>query len=327
MDLKLFALGESRTFGERIARELGLSLAAHEEREFEDGEHKARPLESVRGADVFVIHSLHGESAHSVDDKLCRLLFFIGALRDAGAFRLTALVPYLCYARKERRTRARDPVTTRYLAALFEAVGVDCVVALDVHDLAAFQNAFRCRSEHLVARPLFIEHFAGPLRDADVVVVSPDPGGFKRADAFRRSLAVALGRPDVPLGFMEKRRSGGEVSGTSLFAEVAGRTVIIVDDLVSTGGTLQRAARAAREAGARAVHAAATHGLFTGGAEALFSESALASIVTTDSVEVRDVPPADAPVPLVRLSTARLFAEAVRRLHDGGSMSELAGLE
>ena len=148
-ELMLFALGASREFGARVAAALDMPLAAHEERAFEDGEHKWRPLVSVRGRDVFVVHSLYGDDAESANDKLCRLLFFIGALKDAAAARVTALVPYLCYARKDRKTKPRDPVTTRYLAALFEAVGTDGIVTLDVHNLAAYQNAFRCRTEHL----------------------------------------------------------------------------------------------------------------------------------------------------------------------------------
>jgi ribose-phosphate pyrophosphokinase len=153
--LALFSLRAGQAYAERVAAHLGVPLAPHEEREFEWGQHKARPLESVRGKDVYVVESLHGDVGQSVNDKLCRLLFFLGALRDAAAARVTAVVPFLCYARKERKTKPRDPVTTRYVAALFEAVGVDRVVTLEVHDLAAFQNAFRCRTEHLDARRTF----------------------------------------------------------------------------------------------------------------------------------------------------------------------------
>ena len=119
--LCLFALEASHELGAAIAAALGQPLAAHEERDFEDGEHKTRPLDDVAGADVYVVQSLHGGPAESANDKLCRLLFFIGALKDAGAARVTAVTPYLCYARKDRRTKPNDPVTTRYVAALFEA--------------------------------------------------------------------------------------------------------------------------------------------------------------------------------------------------------------
>ena len=171
--IKLFSLNTSRDFGEKVAKHLGIALSAHEERDFEDGEHKVRPLMNVRGQDVFVIQSLYGEPGASVNDKLCRLLFFIGALKDASAERVTAVVPYLCYARKDRQTKSRDPVTTRYIAHLFEAMRCDRVVTLDVHNLAAFQNAFRCPTEHLEGKNIFVQHFAPLVHNDETVVVDP----------------------------------------------------------------------------------------------------------------------------------------------------------
>jgi len=321
----LFALDASRTYGEKIAGKLGVQLSPHEERSFEDGEHKARPLENVRGRDVFVVQSLYGDGGQSVNDKLCRLLFFVGALRDAAADHVTAIVPYLCYARKDRKTKFRDPVTTRYVAALFEAVGVNRVATLDVHNLAAYQNAFRCATEHLEARMLFVDHFAPLLRKEEAIVLSPDEGGLKRADAFRRALSSALDR-HIPSGFMEKRRSGGVVSGETLFADVKGRTVLIIDDLISTGTTLLRAARATREHGAKGVYAAASHGLFIGCANQLLTDPALDEVVVTDSVPPFRLDP-NAQKKLVVLDAAALFAEAIRRMHEGGSVVELLGPE
>jgi ribose-phosphate pyrophosphokinase len=318
----LFALGAGRELGERVAASLDLPLAAHEERGFEDGEHKARPLVAVRGRDVYVLQSLHGDAEQSPNDKLCRLLFFLGALKDAGAARTTALCPYLCYARKERKTKPRDPVTSRYVATLFEAVGTDSVVTLDVHNLAAFQNAFRCRTEHLEARRLFAEHFAPLLAGREAVVVSPDAGGFKRAERFREALARSLGR-EVGMVFLEKQRSEGVVSGEAVVGEVAGRTAVILDDLISTGTTLCRAARACRERGAADVYAAATHGLFMGGAPGLMAEPSLARIVVTDSVPPFRLDPERARERLVVLEIAPLLAAAIERLHDDGSIVEL----
>jgi ribose-phosphate pyrophosphokinase len=132
---RVFALSESRAYGERVAAALGLTLAQHEERTFEDGECKLRPLESVRGRDVCVIQSLYGEPGCTVHDKFLRLLLFIGALKDSAARQLTAVLPYLCYARKDRRTKPRDPVATRHVACLLEAAGADRIVTLDVHNL------------------------------------------------------------------------------------------------------------------------------------------------------------------------------------------------
>ena len=242
--LSIFALSGTREFGERVATAAGQVLAPLEERWFEDGEHKTRPLESVRNRDVFVIESLHGEETMSVNDKLCRLLFFIGALKDASAARVTAVVPYLCYARKDRKTKSRDPVTTRYIAQLFEAVGTDCIVTIDVHNLAAYQNAFRCNAEHLEARLLFAAEIAKMAgREKMMVVVSPDAGGAKRATALRDTLA-AVCECDVPLAFLEKQRSGGVVSGEAVVGPIEGRIAVIIDDLISTGTTLVRAADA-----------------------------------------------------------------------------------
>jgi ribose-phosphate pyrophosphokinase len=325
-EILLFALESSRSYGGRIASALGTELSAHEERGFEDGEHKARPLVNVRGRDVFVVQSLYGEAGQSVNDKLCRLLFFLGALRDASAGRLTVIAPYLCYARKDRKTKFRDPVTTRYVAELLEAVGADRVVTLDVHNLAAFQNAFRCTTEHLEARMLFVKHFAPLLRDDEVIVLSPDEGGLKRVNSFRHALGLALGR-EVPSGFMEKHRSRGVVSGEALYADVEGRTVLILDDLISSGTTLLRAARAAHARGAKTIYAAASHGLFMTGAEKMLADAALSGVVVTDTVPPFRLDPALAKRKLTVLTTAPLFAEAIRRIHDGGSIVDLQGPE
>ena len=320
--IALFALDASRAFGTRVAEALGVALAAHEERGFEDGEHKARPLTSVRDRDVYVVHSLHGDSGESVNDKLVRLLFFVGALKDASAGRVTAVVPYLAYARKDRKTKPRDPVTTRYVAQLFEAVGVDCIVTLDVHNLAAYQNAFRCRTEHLDAAPVLVRHLAPSLRDAAVVVVSPDAGAIKRADAFRRRLGDALGRA-AGFGFAEKYRSAGTVSGEAFMGDVAGKVVVIVDDLISSGTTMARTAVACRARGAVGVVGVATHGLFTADAATVLGGDAFDKLIVTDSVAVNGVPAGAFGAKLERVSVAPLFAEAVRRLHEGGSLVEL----
>jgi len=325
-DFRLFALHGTDELGAAVAAALGRLLAAHEEREFEDHEHKARPLETVRGADVFVLHSLHGGPEQSANDKLCRLLFFIGALKDAGAARVTAVTPYLCYARKDRRTKPSDPVTTRYVASLFEAVGADSVVALDVHNPAAFENAFRRPTVALTAAPLFVDYVksvdASVSANGKLCVVSPDPGGTKRADLFHEALESALGR-SIGKGFADKRRSAGIVSGDLFVGEVDGATVLIIDDLISTGGTLLRAARAARQAGAVRAIALVTHALFMPGAEAAIRDPAIDRVVVTDSVPPFRLADAAARAKLDILAVAPLLAEAIRRLHGGDSLTDL----
>jgi ribose-phosphate pyrophosphokinase len=248
-------------------------------------------------------------------------LFFIGALKDAGAACVTAVVPYLAYSRKDRKTKPRDPVTTRYVAALFEAVGTDAVLTLDVHNLAAFQNAFRCRTEHLEANRLFVAYLAPLLKDREVVVVSPDAGGIKRAEQFRQRMAQVLGRP-VGTAFAEKYRDSGAVTGDMLVGDVDGKTAVIIDDLISTGTTLARTARACSENGAAGVMAAATHGLFMGDAPAVLADSALQTIVVTDTVPPFRLEGA-AMAKLNVLSCSGLLAKAIGRLHSGGSVSEL----
>lgn len=321
-DPLVFAPGAGAEFGHRVLRHLGLAAAPVEERDFEDGEHKLRPLVSVRGRDVYVIQSLYGEPGRSVNDKLCRLLFFIGTLKDAAASRVTAVLPYLAYARKDRKTQPRDPVTTRYVAALFEAVGCDAVLTMDVHNLAAYQNAFRCRTEHLEATVLFSAHAAGVAGSDEIVVVSPDAGGIKRAERFRQHLSRTLGRP-AGAAFAEKHRSQGVVTGDLLVGEVAGRTAIIIDDLISSGGTLVRTARACRERGAARVLAAASHGIFAARAGDVLADPALDSIIVTDTIPPFRVGPGALRDKLVVLDSTRLFAEAIRRLHRDGSMTEL----
>jgi ribose-phosphate pyrophosphokinase len=317
----IFALSASADLGAGIAAALHEPLAKHEERDFEDGEHKTRPLDPVRGADVFVIHSLHGEPANSANDKLCRLLFFIGALKDAGAARVTAVAPYLCYARKDRRTKPNDPVTTRYIGGLFGAVGTDIIVTLDVHNPVALENAFRCQTIALTAAPLFVD-YAKSLPDPKLAVVSPDAGGAKRAELFREALETALGHP-VGKGITEKRRSAGIVSGDLFVGDVADATALIIDDLISTGTTLVRTARAVREAGARRVIALVTHGLFMPGSVEALADPAIDRLVVADAV-----PPfrlGDDPVraKIDTLPAAPLLAEAVRRLHEDRSLTDM----
>jgi ribose-phosphate pyrophosphokinase len=307
-------------------------------------------LENVRDADVYVVQSLHGGPTQSANDKLCRLLFFIGALKDAGAARVTAVAPYLCYARKDRRTKPGDPVTTRYVASLFEAVGADAVLTLDVHNPAAFENAFRCPAVALTAAPLFVD-YAKTLSCESLCVVSPDPGGVKRAELFREALEAAVGKP-VGRGFADKHRSAGIVTGDLFVGDVGGATALIIDDLISTGSTLLRAARAARKAGARRVIALVTHGLFMPGAAEVIADPAIERIVVTDTVPHHPYllgPRASRPlfsfspseraggtpaVPEGResevqrnkidtLPVAPLLADAIRRLHHGQALTDL----
>lgn len=319
---RLFALAESRAYAERVAAAMDTKLAQHEERAFEDGECKLRPLENVRDRQVCVIQSLYGEPGLSVHDKFMRLLLFIGALKDSAAREVTAVLPYLCYARKDRRTKPRDPVATRHVACLLEAAGVDRVVTLDVHNLAAYENAFRCGADHLEARGLFADWFAARVGNDALVVVSPDVGGVKRAEALRQTLERKLQRP-VGSAFLEKYRSAGVVSGQAVIGDVKDKVAIIVDDLISTGGTLARGATACRQRGAKVVYAAATHGIFVCEAARAFAGPDVAHLVITDTIPPFRLDPALVREKVTVLDTAPLVAEAIQRIHSGGSLAAL----
>jgi len=320
--LRLFCLNASAELGASISAALREPLAVHEEREFEDGEHKARPLDAVNGADVYVVQSLHGGPVQSANDKLCRLLFFIGAIKDAGAARVTAITPYLCYARKDRRTKPNDPVTTRYIAGMFESVGTDCVVTLEVHNPVAFENAFHCRTVALTGTPLFVDHVKTAFANDKLAVVSPDAGGMKRAELLREALEAALLRP-VGKGLAEKHRSAGVVSGDLFVGDVTATTGLIVDDLISTGNTLLRAARSARKSGAKRLIALVTHGLFMQGAAEVIADSAIDQVVVTDAVPAFRLDHPAKNKKLVILPAAPLLAETIRRLHEERSLTDL----
>ena len=321
MDLQIFAFGATQDLGRAVAGELGQPLAALEERGFEDGEHKARPLETVRGRDVYVIQSLHGGPDQSPNDKLCRLLFFLATLKTNGAARVTAVTPYLAYARKDRQTKPRDPLTARYVAQLIEAAGADRVVTTEVHNIVAFQNAFRCEAVALDARGVLLDRAAELAGPGPVTVASPDPGGVKRAQLFREALEARLGRA-VGFAMMEKRRSAGKVSGSLVAGDFEGARVLVIDDMIASGGTMVRAARALLERGAADVWALALHGLFTSGAEEALADPAMAGWIVTDTV-----PPfrlGEAALARVEtVSAAPLLAEAIRRLHENRSITDL----
>lgn len=283
-ELKVFALRSSGSFGQGVVHYLDILLQPVEERDFEDGEHKTRSLASVRNCDVYVIQSLYDEPAVSVNNKLCRLLFFIGSLHDAGAVRVTVVVHYLCFARKDRKTKSRDPITTKYLARLFEAVGTDAIITIDVHNLQAYQNAYHCNTENLEAKTIFVDYFSQPSYGDRITVMSPNEGGVKRAQAFCSALSKAKSA-DVPLAKMFKQRSMGVVSGEmTIYGEVAGRTVLIVDDMISSGTMLARAATACMESRAEVVYAVATHGIFAEKANQVLCGSEISKVVVSNSV-------------------------------------------
>jgi len=312
----LIALSECADIARAIAASAGLPLAAIEERRFEGGEFKLRPLESVRGRTAFVLQALSATEQAPVAERLVRLLFLLHGLRDAGARERIAVVPYLAYARKDRRTQLRDPVNTRYVAQLLEASGIDRLIALDVHNPAALDNAFRVPVDHLSALPMMADHFARRLSATALTVASPDVGGIKRAQLFRELLQRRLER-EVEFAFVEKRRAQDVISTGALVGAGSGRSVILLDDLCASGGTLIRAADLCRAAGAAAVHVAVTHTPLSAGVTAVLEAQSISSVVATDSVCFAAGPPSGASPTAARmtvLSIAPLIGQAIRRM-------------
>ncbi len=316
----IFSLDPQCTIAPALASALDEPLARHEDRAFEDGEHKWRPLVDPRGEDAFVLASLHGGPHDSPHDQLCRLLMFVATLRDHGAAHVGVVVPYLAYARKDRRTKPFDPLALRYVAQLLEAMRPDSVVALEPHDVAAFENAFRCPTQALQAHPAFdhvVDDLVARPGSLPLAVASPDPGGVKRAQLWRESLESRLARP-VGFAMLDKRRSAGTVSSQRLVAgEVDGATVLLLDDLIASGETMQRAAAALRAAGAREVIAFAAHGLFVGAAAQALADPAIDRIVVTDSVPPFRLPAGSAARGRLQIvSAAPLLARAIRQCRE-----------
>ncbi|HEV8332729.1 MAG TPA: ribose-phosphate diphosphokinase [Steroidobacteraceae bacterium] len=316
--MMLFAPNHSAAFARSVAELLDHPLSPSEEREFDGGEHKMRPLADVQGRNVCVIQSTCGDAQASANDKLCRLLFFVGALKDAGAKHVTAVVPYLAYARKDRRTQPRDPVTTRYVAAMFEAAGIDRVVVLDVHNEAAFDNAFRCPTVRLEAAEVFATALAADLGGKSVVVASPDVGGVKRAQRMREILARQLGR-DIDFAFVEKRRARGIVSGHALVGQVEGSEVVLYDDMIATGTTILRAAQAARRAGAAHVYVAAPHAAFAPAAMQIIEDNGADALLVSDSIALAPAFSSQVGERLRICSVAPLIARTITELFHPGA--------
>ena len=327
----LYALDTAQPLFVEVAHCLQQTVALHEERVFEDGECKLRPLTDPCGQDVYVMQSLHGGPQLSAHDRLWRLWTFAATLRDHDAARVTAVIPYLAYARKDRRTKPFDPLSLRHLAQLFEAAGVQRVIAFEVHDAAAFENAFRCPVVHvraagvfeaLLTDPVLPESADGAMPAQNVgasthgtvrwVVASPDPGGVKRAQLWREALQAQLGRP-IGFAMIDKRRSAGVVSTEDLVAgDVSAAQVLLYYDLIASGGTMVRAAHALRAHGAQRVLAVAAHGLFAHHAQALLAEPAIDAVVVTDSIPgLRTCVPVDGAGRLHVMSAASQLARAI----------------
>lgn len=322
--LKVFALKSANGYAESVAFQLSTKLAAHEEYMHADGESYMRALENVRRARVFVIADLYSDEHCNVDQKIVKLAWFVGALRDASADDITVVAPYLPYARADRKVKSREGVATKYLARMLTTVGTDRMLTMDVHSLGAFQNAYQeARVDNLEAKNLLAEHMAKELHGVspkDVAVFSPDPGGVVRAKKFRRALTRLIG-DGVRIAFYDKERDGKEVSGECVVGSLA-QHVIVVDDMIATGKSISQTFKPINDRGGERIYLAATHGLFVGDANCYLNSPLLKRIVVTDSIRpfrLSDELKQKTSV----INTTALFATAIRHTYTGQSLSRL----
>ncbi len=309
-NVKLIAGNSNPALAKAISDILQIKLTPSLITRFTDGEVRVKILESVRGYDTFVLQP----TCPPVNDNLMELLIVIDALRRASARSITAVIPYYGYAKQEKKTEGREPISAKLVANLITVAGADRVVIIDLH-APAIQGFFDIPVDNLQAMPILRDYFIkrGLVGD-DVVVVSPDAGGVARA----RKLAESLG---TSLAVIFKRRPEvDEVETMEVVGDVRGKRALIFDDMISTGKTIARAAEKLKALGAREIYVGATHAVFSGQAPKLLESSPINEIVVTDTIPL---PPEKRFKGLVVLSVAPLLAEAIRRISHNLSVSEL----
>jgi ribose-phosphate pyrophosphokinase len=310
--LKIFAGRAGRGLAVAMCEHLNLPLADGAVEAFPDSELIVKVNEDVRGRDCFIVQS----TCEPVNDNLMELLIFIDTLRRASAKRITAVVPYFGYARQDRKDEGRVPITAKLVANLITAAGADRVLAMDLH-AAQIQGFFDIPLDHLSASKVFLDYF-DRMRDelGELVIVSPDVGNVKTANRFASML-------DADLAIIDKRReSGMKVASKNLIGSVEGRTVLMVDDMISTAGTVCEAAKVVKDRGAVRIIAAATHPVLVGLATERLNSAPIDRLVITDTIPNGD---RFAPIrhKLVQLTVAHLLGEAVHRIHHDMSVSAL----
>jgi ribose-phosphate pyrophosphokinase len=313
-ELRLLSGTANPALSEKIAREIGVALGEMQVKRFADGEIDVKIADSVRGQDVFVIQP----TCHPVNENLIELFIILDALRRASAVRINAVIPYYGYARKEKKTQARDPITAKLMANIVQNAGANRVICVDLH-AEAIQGFFDIPVDALTATKILARHVRERHHGGSVVVVSPDVGGTARARALARHL------DDASIAIIDKRRpKDDEVEVNTVIGEVAGRRCVIIDDLISTGGTLVSASTALRRSGATAIDVVATHGVLSNGALDRLHAAPIDEICVTDTIPLREGQyNPDDHSRLRVLNVAPLLAEAIVRVHEGRSVSEL----
>lgn len=311
-DIKIFSGNSNKPLAEGICHEMGLVLGNAEVGAFSDGENFVSIYETVRGSDVFVVQS----TCAPVNDNLMEMLIMIDAFKRASAGRITAVMPYFGYARQDRKTKPRDPISAKLVANLITRAGADRVLTMDLH-ASQIQGFFDIPVDNLLGNPIFTAHFLERFGDQadDVVVVSPDVGSVARARSFAQKLGMSL-------AIVDKRRQKANSSEVmNIIGDVRGKKVILFDDMVDTGGSLCGAAQALVDlGGATEVYACASHGVLSGPAIGRIEKSVIKEVIFLDTVPLR---PETKCAKIKYISVAHLFAEAIERIYEEVSVSKL----
>ena len=308
-EARIFTGSANPALGEAIARFLGVPLGRAHLSRFSDGEIWFQIQDNVRGADVFVVQP----TGPPVNENLMELLVMLDAFKRSSASRITAVMPYYGYARQDRKDKPRVPISAKLVADLLSAAGTDRILTMDLH-ASQIQGFFDVPVDHLFAAPVIIDYVAR-LQLPRLTLVSPDAGGVERARAYAKRL-------DATLAIVDKRRETPNVAEVHhVIGDVEGRTALIIDDIVDTGGTLAQVAGAIKSAGAADVLASCSHGVLSGRALAKIEQSPLSKLIVTDSIPLSEDKRRSAKI--VVLSIAELMAKAIRNIHEESSVTSL----
>ena len=308
--IKVFAGNSCKELAMKICDEIGVKLGDADVTNFSDGEIAVNINETVRGADVFIVQS----TCAPVNNNLMELLIMIDALKRASAGRITAVIPYYGYARQDRKAKARDPITAKLVADIITTAGADRVLTMDLH-AAQIQGYFNIPLDHLLGVPILAQHFV-KMNLEDVVVVSPDLGSVTRARNFARFL-------DAPIAIIDKRRPKANVSEImNIIGDIEGKTVILVDDMIDTAGTITNGANALKEFGAKEVYACCTHPVLSGPAMERIQNSVIKELVVLDTIPLQEDKKLDN---IETLSVAPILGKAIQSIYENTSVSKLFG--
>ncbi|MFB2833778.1 ribose-phosphate pyrophosphokinase [Floridanema evergladense] len=307
--LRLFSGSANIPLAQEVARYLGMDLGPMLHKDFADGEIYIQIQESIRGCDVYLIQP----TCRPVNDHLMELLIMIDACRRASARQVTAVIPYYGYARADRKTAGREAITAKLVANLITEAGANRILAMDLHS-GQIQGYFDIPLDHVYGSPVILDYLLAKQL-TDIVVVSPDVGGVARARAFAKKLN------DAPLAIIDKRRQAHNVAEVmNVIGDVAGKTAVLVDDMIDTGGTITEGARILRQEGAKQVYACATHAVFSPPAIERLSSGVFEEVIVTNTIPLAE----ELRFPgLTILSVADVLGETIWRIHEDSSVSSM----